>query len=455
MRITSRLRDSRRAGAFVLLLVSASLVIHCSSEGESSNAGAQDSVVADAGSDTSAPSDASEPSQDAGVADARPTVPDLQKSDAGPQPVTCADSPCATALETSFGTDAFCALLQDGTVACWGQNAFGELGRGAAGGTSDSFTPARVAGVSNVTSLHHTCAIDANGATWCWGKGPFLRSTVTATTTERAPVQLAIPAATKVAFSTNVGCALVQDGLLCWGANADGQLAVPAFGASTTKPIAAATMTIPAGAPLRDVVVGNASFVVREDGTVWSWGANPPLGRVSSLFPDPYPGQVELAGVSGLDVEGHNACAVAEGIAYCWGSANDPFDGQRGDLPLARALPEIVATPEPIVQISTTIDTGVVQLPQRHCAVGVSGAVYCWGNNGNGQVGDGTRDYAAVPVKITSLPGPAAQVKATPRSTCALLTSGKIWCWGDNGYGQLGDGQTKETSLVPKEVALP
>jgi alpha-tubulin suppressor-like RCC1 family protein len=85
----------------------------------------------------------------------------------------------------------------------------------------------------------------------------------------------------------------------------------------------------------------------------------------------------------------------------------------------------------------------------------VSGAVYCWGYNAGGQAGDGTKEHAYEAVKVVGLPAPASQVKTTPDATCALLTSGKVYCWGTNLYGQLGNGLLKDPSPVPQEVVIP
>ena len=220
---------------------------------------------------------------------------------------------------------------------------------------------------------------------------------------------------------------------------------------------------MPPGAPIRDLVVGDAAFAVREDGTFVTWGANPPLARISPLFPDPYPVASVLSDVTTIDVADHNACTTTGGIGYCWGAVFprviDPsITGPR----LERALPAPVVAPEPLVQIATTravilSRVGVVQTvqPQRWCACAASGAVYCRGYNESGQAGDGTKNHAYDAVKVVGLPAPAAEVRTTPDASCALLTNGKVFCWGANFYGQLGNGKIKAASVVPQEVVMP
>ena len=85
----------------------------------------------------------------------------------------------------------------------------------------------------------------------------------------------------------------------------------------------------------------------------------------------------------------------------------------------------------------------------------MTGAVYCWGLNNAGQAGNGTKQFALEPVQVVGLPGPAAEVKIMPYSTCAILTNGKVYCWGSNFDGQLGAGLPKGSVLQPVEVKLP
>jgi alpha-tubulin suppressor-like RCC1 family protein len=223
-----------------------------------------------------------------------------------------------------------------------------------------------------------------------------------------------------------------------------------------------AHIDVPAGAPIREIVISAATFVFREDGTVASWGANPPLARVSSLNPDSHPQPIALTSVASIDVVGDSACATSDGTGYCWGSI-DVFPSLELAPPAnIHAMPEPVVAPEPLVQIATTrrnrIYTGLgpdIVEQQRWCGVGASGAVHCWGYNSTGQAGDGTKNYAFNAVAVAGLPGPAVEVKTMPLSTCALLTTGQIYCWGNNLYGQLGNGTIKGVSLVPEHVVLP
>ncbi|MBN9165101.1 MAG: hypothetical protein BGO98_25855 [Myxococcales bacterium 68-20] len=455
MPFTRRLPDRRPSIPLAILasVATVATIAACSSDGDGDAGAAAD------GSADAAPEARPEPTSDGGDADASPSDAGVA-FDAAPRPVVCTSQPCAKALVTTSTSnglerdEGYCALLDDGTVVCWGTNRNGQLGRGEDGGTYDSSEPALVVGISEARQLDHTCAVNASGEIWCWGLGPFLRSP-TARTLERTPVKLELPPAERVAVSTAAGCAVIDGGVQCWGANYYGQVGplnlVPPSGMAPARAI-----ELPPGAPIRDLVLGDSTFLLRDDGTVLSWGANPPLARVSSFFPDPNPATIELAGVTFLDSVTEHACAVAGGAGYCWGARLDPkhpvFD---------RGYPERVVAPEPIVQIATTTPITVtnggasVLEPPRWCAVGASGDVYCWGSNASGQVGDGTRDYAFDAVKVPGLPAPAVQVRTMPSSTCVLLTNGKIHCWGTNVNGQLGNKKVRGVHPTPQEVVLP
>jgi Regulator of chromosome condensation (RCC1) repeat len=459
MRFTRRLIERRSSQAFVIFtsVLLGAAGASCGSDDTREDRSAD--AAPDEPTDAAPPIEASAPTPDAsGPRDAGAI-------DAAPPPIVCASASCATSLVTSSSIDeishneGFCALMQDRTVVCWGSNWSGQLGRGWIG-SEDSAIPERVINVSNIVSLHHTCAVDSDGAAFCWGTGPFLQRG-TGFTMERAPVRLPIPAASHVDSTLWNACAVIGEAVHCWGLNDNGQ--VGPFNTTSRNDFHGPQLVpLTGAAPIRDIAVSRATFVLRADGTLESWGANPPLGRASPLFPDPYAAPISMSGISNVDLMAENACFTAGGHGYCWGAViPDPSNVLPPSVDLTNALPEAVSTPELIVQIATTMNlvkddfgTPIAQ-PQRWCGVGLSGDVYCWGVNASGQAGDGTKDHAYEPVKVVGLPGPAAQVRATPDATCALLTSGKIYCWGSNYYGQLGNGAIRQPSLTPQEVLLP
>lgn len=501
MRFTRRLLDHPLS---VFLIAACSLpsllVTSCSSDDETGATLPIDKSDA-ASSDVSA-----DPADAAADAHAEHNVPPF---DGGPLPVVCTSQPCATSLVTAIGsggplpggafraigrgisskgvssTEAFCAMLSDGTVACWGDNTTGELGRrdvvtNPTGITQDPDTiasgrPLRVEGLSSVVELAHTCARTENGDVWCWGPGPYFDGDAGVYRPhEGTPAKMAIPPATHIASSDSVRCAVTNDGLVCWGENANKQIDPNSSGQRLPEHI-----DLPAGAAIRQLAVSQASIVIREDGSTLSWGQILTVARVTSLNPDPYPAPTVLDKVSSIDLTHDSACATSEGIGYCWGLVDldryaenqyllIPFDPSVSALPspLVHALPEPVVAPEPLVQIATTENTlrggydnaqfKVDEVrPQRWCAVGASGAVYCWGLNTSGQAGDGMTNNVFNAVKVNGLPAPAVEVRTMPTSTCALLTTGKIYCWGDNSYGQLGNGHVGGGSVTPQEVVLP
>ena len=140
---------------------------------------------------------------------------------------------------------------------------------------------------------------------------------------------------------------------------------------------------------------------------------------------------------------GDHTCALTDSDAVkCWGSN---FYGQLGDGTKADSSVPVEVK---------GLGSGVAEISAGYhhtCALMYSGAVKCWGGNGEGQLGDGTKADSLVPVKVKGLGSGVAAISAGYHHTCALMGSGAVECWGSNFYGQLGDG-TKADSLVPVEV---
>ncbi|MEA2522689.1 MAG: hypothetical protein QOI81_2335 [Actinomycetota bacterium] len=160
-------------------------------------------------------------------------------------------------------------------------------------------------------------------------------------------------------------------------------------------------------------------------------GVGPQASAVSSSSTGPV-----FAQISG-------SCAVTtSGGAKCWGFNNT---GALGDgTTINRTSP---------VDVSG-LTSGVAQISVgwgHTCAVTTSGGAMCWGFNRNGQLGDGTTTNSSMPVQVVGLTSGVAQISASRRDTCVVMTSGGAKCWGHNNFGALGDG-TKIDSSVPVDV---
>ena len=144
----------------------------------------------------------------------------------------------------------------------------------------------------------------------------------------------------------------------------------------------------------------------------------------------------------------NHTCVIKLGYVYCWG---DNTDGQLGDgttvdktsMP---TVPVKLADGSYLKNV-VSVDAGFNQT----CAVTTAGAMYCWGNNANGQLGDGTVVSKSVATPVSGLSSGVVGLASGYYATCAIKTGGALVCWGYNGNGQIGD-NTNTQRLVPTQV---
>lgn len=359
------------------------------------------------------------------------------------------------ASQVSAGGLHSCALVGAGAVQCWGDNRYGQLGDGT---TTSSSTPVAVAGLFGATQVSagnvHTCALVAGGAVKCWGRNNFGQLGDGTNTDSSTPVAIdGILGATQIAAagSNDVGhtCALVAGGAVkCWGYNGRGQLGDglgDGTGSSAT-PVTVADLSgatqISAGATQTCALVAG--------GSVTCWGSrgsgDEPGSGVSSSVPVPVDG---ISGATQISVglpfpipSGHACALVAGGAVKCWG---DNGYGQLGDGTVnGRSTPAAVSG----LSGATQIGAG----GYHTCALVAGGAAKCWGDNRSGQLGDGTVIDRSTTASVSGISGPI-QVSAGGLHTCALVADGAVKCWGDNSRGQLGDGTVNNRS-TPVTVRL-
>ncbi len=278
-----------------------------------------------------------------------------------------------------------------------------------------------------------TCGLTADGEAWCWGSNADCEVGVTpCTATEPRPVRVATTLRfAEMAPADEFTCGLTIAGAAyCWGSDEFGGLGNGAGGDSQTPVAVVDGHTFTTLRATRTHVCG-----LRTDGETWCWGRNRrgQLGDSDNLLAATRPVRVRGGHVFvqlrvGYD---HTCGLTAAGQAWCWGENSD---GESGDgSGTDRLAPVAVAGGHVFTQLS---------LGDYHsCGLTAAGALWCWGWNNDGQLGDGTRTSRLAPVRVLG-DNVFASVHASGWSTCALLASGEAKCWGENAEGQLGIGST-------------
>ena len=228
-------------------------------------------------------------------------------------------------------------------------------------------------------------------------------------------------------------CRLDKTGMLsCWGQNLKGQLGNPRF-ALQPEP-----QTLRFNRPF-SMMEGGAdhSCALTTAGQVLCWG-DPAMGVMGDggaraqpdIRPLTVPGLSAIVQIrSGFD----GICALdAIGKVFCWGAIGRSNSRQRVREFRTYNRPEPMPLPEPAIHLGFG--------PHHACAVGASGAAYCWGFNGMGALGDGTVTDRMRPVRVLNLPEKLATITPGYLQTCAIAVSKRVYCWGANYENQLGDG---------------
>mgnify|MGYP000914713683 CR=1 FL=1 len=360
-----------------------------------------------------------------------------------------------------------CSVQQtSGTVRCWGLNDDGQLGQG----TSDSdphdtpTTAALLPAPNNASMvdgyMEHVCARQTGGEVACWGLDQSGQVGNGAATSgeEPTPVAVTLPApgtALDVAAGYAFTCAVLSDGdITCWGDDSDGQLGNGATTGVVHAPPAPITLPSPGTAVAVDA--GNSfACAVLSNNTVTCWGAdnNGQAGNGSGSSADVTapPAAITLPSPgTATDVQaglGHACALLTDGKVACWG---DDIFGSVGNGPSGSTVsaPVLITLPSPGT-------ASALALGWRHsCALLTDGSVTCWGHNSGGQLGQNDRTSRDAPPAPIALPADAVAITAGEAHTCAALTTGEVTCWGDDQYGQLGDGAANGDFVTVPDQAV-
>jgi len=367
-------------------------------------------------------------------------------TNASPTPRPIVGGTTATSTSISAGGSHTCVLLSNTKVQCWGDNSLGQLGNGT---TTSSTRPVNVlvdngsdlSGVRSIfTGRSHTCALLlSGGGARCWGLDGS--GQLGDDVEQISPNPILIP---EVASSKTVGagafysCVGMQDGTVkCMGNNQFGQLGDGTTN-STNIPVGVSAMTSASA-------LGIGRFhacAILSGGNVQCWGSNShgKLGNgkeISSSTPVSITIGAGNVPATSISAGGNHTCAaLSDGSAYCWGNGSSGQLGMGGNDLNNRFTPALV---------SNLSSVRIISAGDEHtCALwSPAGAISCWGENGSGQLGNGTDDPSTLPVQISEMT--AMAIAAGGTHTCAiLLVDNTVKCWGKNSFGQLGDGTTTE-----------
>jgi len=364
-----------------------------------------------------------------------------------------------------------CALTSSGEVWCWGANDQGQLG---VQDVAMSSVPLLVEGLRTVIQLSagndHTCVVTASGGVMCWGRngfgqlgnGAFGGSAVPVDVCEPSPapgtgtaLQVAgqgscrpLSGVVGLSVGGSHACVVVSSGsVLCWGINQDGELGDGSLDARNVP-------VLVGGLAEKAIGVTSGAFhtcALLESGAVQCWGFNT-SGQLGDGTTTLSPSPVDVLGLPGpvasMSAGGIQTCVLtSSGEALCWGGN---LNGQVGDGSFVDRL-----APTAVVGL----DAGVraISAGWKHtCAILADEAIACWGQNSQGQLGDGSLTDSGVPIEVARLPKASLLSAGGTRTgnvghSCAFALGGGLHCWGANLEGQLGNG-TLATASVPVAV---
>lgn len=376
---------------------------------------------------------------------------------------------------TSGGTHT-CTLFSNNTVKCWGGNTFGQLGRNLVGEDFTS-TPGLVTGLSiapgeSIVAIssgrYHNCVLISDNTVQCWGNnGNFQLGRDTGEDSfSRIPAEvdgLDLPAEVNIVSLTTgfyISCAVLSNSTIqCWGDSVDGMLGRD--GSTYTPGYVEGLPPADNGTIVQAATGYGHSCILLSDGTVECWGLN----SRGQLNRDSLYATWELTTVNGISPESfdigdftlavggsHNCVLFSNNTVQCWGSNTS---GQLG----WDTVEDQSYEPGGVVGLALDAGVSIVSLSieaSHSCALLSDGSAQCWGRNNEGQLGRNTGDEWThlPPGKVTGLDGVRIMnLSLGNQYTCAVVTDGTVWCWGDNKKGQLGwDTGTDDYSSVPTLV---
>jgi alpha-tubulin suppressor-like RCC1 family protein len=352
----------------------------------------------------------------------------------------------------------------------FGLNEYGAIGNGTTGAGTASNSPTSPVMVSTLDSgvtaaaqgAAHSLAVD-KGALYGWGLNAYgMTGDGTATgagTSETTPQATPlITGVTAVSAGLYDSMAIANGGVYTFGLGTYGSLGNGSTSSQNTTPTLVASLS----SGVTAISAGIQTNYAIQRGSLYAFGygyygllgnGNYGTGSAPAIATTPIQVDTLTSGVTAVAAGGYHTLAVMNGAAYAFG-----FNayGELGNPTLNSGYATTSFYAEPMA--IPTLTTGVTQVAagQYHSLVLANGVIYAFGQNTYGQLGNGTLTDSAVPVPVT-LPdlSPVKTLVAGFSSSYALLADGTLWDWGQNNYGQLGLGSATGYFALPQEVTAP
>tara|TARA_B100000315_G_C14553231_1_gene576871 strand:- start:321 stop:1973 length:1653 start_codon:yes stop_codon:yes gene_type:complete len=392
-----------------------------------------------------------------------------------------------------------CAVLDNGSVKCWGRNNYGQLGIDQKNNNigDSSGEMAQLTGINLgtgrtakaiSTGFNRTCAVLDNGSVKCWGHNQWGQLGIENTTTmgDALGEMASLPSinlgtgrtATAISSRRHHNCALLDNSAVkCWGPNLDGVLGIDntTYMGDDTGEMGDNLPSINLGTDRTAIAIsagGTHNCALLDNGAVKCWGNNfyGQLGIDNTTTMGDNTGEMaQLTGINlGTDRTAksiatgwaHTCVVLDNGAAKCWGENTYGQLGIDNNTHMGDGSGEMALLP--IINLGTNRTATAISAGYSHtCALLDDASVKCWGKNNNGQLGiDNTTDMGDDTGEMASLPSinlgtdrTATAIAAGSYHSCAKLDNGAVKCWGFNLYGQLGIDNTTYMGKSSGEMA--
>lgn len=344
----------------------------------------------------------------------------------------------------SVGDNITCAITKSTEqLYCWGLNDKGQIAQPL--NNSSPFNPntapqlvngipGRVVSVS--AGFTHVCAVNSLASLYCWGDNGYgqLGNNSTTSSTQPETVTSLVGNVRNVSTGNYFTCATTLDSKgYCWGYGSSGRLG---NGASSNLSVPTLVTGLNSGTTQISAGENHACAIQASAVKCWGNGSTGALGNGGTTSSDtPVSVNLLTAGMSTVVTGSRYSCASSGSSSYCWGDntegalGNGTTTGQTSPI----SLPDSATA---LKSISASYGTT--------CIVSNAGSVLCWGRNSSWNLGTNSPTNVQInsPSQVLGLVEGISTVDTSETHSCALAQYGRIFCWGGNSYGQLGNGGT-------------